>query len=138
MTNDIIDGISIKLNEVFGDDYAIYSENVEQGLEEPCFFIQHITNTDSPFVGNRKNRRVNFDIHYFGKSREDMQAVGDTMLDELEYITLLNGDILRGIDRSYQIIDDVLHFSVTYPVVLIKVVEKDKMESYKLTQRLGD
>ncbi len=35
----IIDGISIRINEVFGDDYEIYSEDIEQGFKEPCFFI---------------------------------------------------------------------------------------------------
>ena len=31
MVNRIIDGISIRINEVFGDDYEIYSEDIEQG-----------------------------------------------------------------------------------------------------------
>lgn len=38
MVNRIIDGISIRINEVFGDDYEIYSEDIEQGFKEPCFF----------------------------------------------------------------------------------------------------
>ncbi|WP_334295846.1 phage tail terminator family protein, partial [Clostridioides difficile] len=39
MLNNIIDGISIKLDKSFGESYTIYSEDVEQGINEPCFFI---------------------------------------------------------------------------------------------------
>ncbi|EMJ6349287.1 TPA: hypothetical protein KP563_003503, partial [Clostridioides difficile] len=39
MLNNIIDGISIKLDKSFGNEYTIYSEDVEQGINEPCFFI---------------------------------------------------------------------------------------------------
>ena len=42
MINSIIEGISASLNAEFGDDYTIYTENVEQGLKEPCFFISCI------------------------------------------------------------------------------------------------
>ncbi|WP_334303291.1 phage tail terminator family protein, partial [Clostridioides difficile] len=39
MLNNIIDGISVKLDKSFGEKYTIYSEDVEQGINEPCFFI---------------------------------------------------------------------------------------------------
>jgi len=42
MINNIITGISQKLDEEFnvnGDEYTIYTDGVEQGLKEPCFFI---------------------------------------------------------------------------------------------------
>ena len=34
---DVTDGISIKINELFGDEYEIYDNNTEQGMEKPCF-----------------------------------------------------------------------------------------------------
>lgn len=37
MTNDIISAICKALYQVFGAEYKIYKESVEQGLEEPCF-----------------------------------------------------------------------------------------------------
>lgn len=39
MINSIIEGISISLNAEFGDNYTTYTESVEQGLKEPCFFV---------------------------------------------------------------------------------------------------
>lgn len=38
MINSIIESISISLNAEFGDEYTTYTESVEQGLNEPCFF----------------------------------------------------------------------------------------------------
>lgn len=39
MLNEIIKGISMALNAAFGDGYEIYQNDVEQGLQEPCFLI---------------------------------------------------------------------------------------------------
>lgn len=137
MINDIIDGISIKLNEIFGD-VEIYSENVKQGLVEPCFFIQHVTTTETPYLGNRKKRVVTFDVHYFGTSKEDMLSKSDEMMDGLEYITLINGDSIRGLNMSSQIVDDVLHFSIDYQMMLKTIKTLEPMNKLTLTQELGD
>lgn len=138
MVNSIIDGISVRLNEAFGDEYEIYSENVKQGLKEPCFFIEHIITTNSPYLGSRAKRVYTFDIHYFGLDRADLCATGEKMIDEMEYITLLNGDMLRGLNISAEVIDDVLHFHIDYQMMLKKVVEKEPMEKLKLTQTVGE
>ena len=45
MINSIIEAISIALNAEFGDDYTTYTEEQEQGLKEPCFFISTLEPT---------------------------------------------------------------------------------------------
>lgn len=143
MLNDIIDGISTNLNLAFGDEYEIYSENVEQGLTEPCFFIATL---DSEFIqglGTRQQRKYFFDIHYFPRNTEfkkqEMNSVLDDLMSYLEYITLLNGDMLRGTDINGEIVDDVLHFFITYKVNLDKVAEKtDNMEILDLEQKVKE
>ena len=123
MVNDIINAISIKLNSVFGEGCKIYTENVEQGLTEPCFFIKYLTTTTKPYLGKRKRHSYSFDIHYFPEAgNEEMLNVAEDMLEALEWVTLLNGDILRGLSPQSEIVDDVLHVSVSYPVML-KVAE---------------
>lgn len=37
MLNNIMDAVTRRLNELFGDGYEIYTDAVEQGLKEPCF-----------------------------------------------------------------------------------------------------
>ena len=53
MINSIIRAISVSLNNEFGDNYTIYTETVEQGLKEPCFFISCINPTNNLFLGKR-------------------------------------------------------------------------------------
>ena len=53
MLDKIVDGISEKLNEVFGDGYKIYTESIKQGLKPPCFFIQ-LVNPMNTRVLNRR------------------------------------------------------------------------------------
>lgn len=132
MVNDLIDGISVKLNQVFGDGYRIYSEDVQQGLKEPCFFIAVLNPSQTQVMGNRYFRQHPFDVHYFPVklgNNEEIQGVASKMLDALEYITLLNGDLVRGTEMHYEKVDDVLHFFVQFNMFVNKVVESDPMET---------
>ena len=46
MFNDLIDAISKRLLEYFPESVPnIYSENIEQGFNEPCFYISLINST---------------------------------------------------------------------------------------------
>lgn len=129
MLNDIVDGISIKLNSVFGNGYKIHTEKVAQGLVEPCFFIKSLPVTNKPLLRKRKQRTYSFDITYFPKAgNEEMMDVSEKALDGLEYITLLNGDILRGSGLEAEIIDDVLHISAKYIVFLNDISKEESMQ----------
>lgn len=130
MLNDIVNGISIKLNSVFGDGYEIHDESVEQGLQEPCFFIKPLKVINKPLLGKRKQRTYPFDIAYFPvEGNEEMMAVSEKALEGLEYITLINGDMLRGSSLDAEIVDGVLHISVSFIVMLNDTTRDDSMES---------
>ena len=132
MIRDILDGISIKLNEVFGNDYNIYADNtVEQGLIEPCFFISLINSTNIKFIGDRNYRKYPFDISYFALNDGDnteLLEVGEKLYSNLDFITLTNGNMIRGSNMNYEIIDGVLHFQIEYNVFLQKQKELEYME----------
>lgn len=133
MVNNLIDGISVKLNQVFGDDYRIYSENVNQGLQEPSFFIAVLNPTQSQVIGLRFFKEHPFDIHYFPSKdggNQEIQDVASELFEALEYITLLNGDLVRGTEMHYEKVNDVLHFFVKYNMFVHKQVEvADEMET---------
>lgn len=38
MLNEIIKGVSMKLNATFGSRYKFYQNDVKQGFKPPCFF----------------------------------------------------------------------------------------------------
>ena len=134
MENKIITGISQKLFETFGLDYKIYTENVEQFLNPPCFYVELLQSNMQQIVSRRYRLGNLFDIHFFtneNESKNDFRRVADILYDALEYISVDN-DLVRGLGMHYEIVDDVLHFFVSYNLILIKTIApEDKMETLK-------
>lgn len=117
MLNDIVTGISTGLYKIFEGKYKIYTENVEQGLKAPCFFIKTLPIIHRPLLGKRSQRTYSFVISYFPQEgNAEMMDVSEKLLNGLEYITLLSGEMIRGRSMEAEIVDDVLHFSVNYTV----------------------
>lgn len=134
MVSDIVTGISLKINKLFGDGYTIHEEDIKQGLYEPCFFIMLVDSTAKSVIGSSKFRRHSFDIQYFPRknSRAEMLSVAYDLVDGLEYITLLDGSVLRGTSISYRIIDGVLHFYVDYNVFTHVPAETTPMKNVQI------
>lgn len=140
MINNIIKGISQKIDEEFnvnGDEYTIYTENVEQGLKEPCFFIFILKPSNRQLVGNRYERQYQFDIHYFPKNEDSNNEINELierLFTTLEYITV-DGDLIRGSSMNAEIVDDVLHFFISYNLYVTKqVVKEESMEEILINQ----
>lgn len=131
MVNELLNGISIKLNQVFGDGYEIYGDiDVVQGLKEPCFFIAILNPSQTKLIGQRYFREHPFDVQFFPTKSGDnveLQEVASELFLALEYITLLNGDLVHGTSMNYENVDGVLHFKVNYNMFLRKVEPKDNM-----------
>ena len=126
--NDMIDGVSIKLNELFGDKYKIHTNSVKQGLEMPCFFIKTLPSNKKKLIGNRYENELNLVIHTMleEENSEELNNLSDRLY-ELEYVTLINGDLVKGKDMKIEITDGVLLFFITY-----------KFFTYKETAKLND
>lgn len=139
MLNKVIDGIAQKLNQVFGDGYEIYIDQVEQGLKEPCFLIVCLTGRQEQEIGVAYNRELPFDIHYFPQAKKitrEVNSVVDTLNIGLEYIQIEDG-LLRGTDLKHETTDGVLHFFVNYDLRLRKVVEREEyMEDLEHMERV--
>lgn len=130
MISKIIRGISRALYDEFGEEYNIYTEDVEQDLEEPCFFIQCINPKISRFRGNRYYRENQFAIQYFPKSkdyREECFKVIDRMYMALEFINIDGAPVLgKGINSN--IFDGVLTFIINYDMFVYVEDDIEKME----------
>jgi hypothetical protein len=141
MVNGIIDGISIELNLKFGDSYKIYSEDVSQGLKEPCFFIA-VLNPSQKYLLNTKRQRNNlFDIHYFPTKQggnSEIEDVAESLYSTLEWINV-DGNDIRGTKMHHNSVDGVLHFFVEYNFFINKIVTpEDKMESVKVNNNVKE
>ena len=140
MINDIINGISVKLNQEFGSDYRIYKENIKQGLKEPCFNIVALEPTQEARLPNRYFRTYPFDIHYFAKSttgsKAEMYDVAERLFIILEYIFVVD-NLCKGTKMRFEIVDGVLHFFVNYDTFIKKpTVKADHMSDLMVDSTL--
>ena len=141
MINDIITGISRTLDTIFNtesDKYTLYSEKIEQGLQTPCFIISLVDASNMPLLNVRSKRAYSFDIKYISENgtNAELLSISDKLFYGLKWVTLLNGDKLMGFNMRYEIVDEVLHFFVEYPVTMRETEEFDTMESYELSQNV--
>lgn len=131
MINSIINAISIALNDEFGDDYTIYSEEVQQGLKEPCFFISCINKSNELFLGRRYFRENMFVVHYFPHDNlninEECNDVAERLYLCLEWLTVDN-DLIRGTKMRVELVDGIMHFFVNYDMFVYKNTEQEAMD----------
>ena len=131
MINSIIEAISVALNGEFGDSYKTYTQDVKQGLKEPCFFVSCINPTHRLFRGKRYFKENQFCIQYFPQDKrqanEECNAVADRLFFCLEYVTV-TGDLVRGPKMRSEIVDGVLNFFVNYDLFVYKRTEENPME----------
>ena len=128
MINEIVDSIAISLFQEFGEEYSIYTDTVEQGLQEPCFFIADLTTNTDNYLGSRKNNLCAFDVHYFSKlkTQRDILDVSMRLLECLKLITSADGNRFLGTSMHTENADGVLHCFVNYNFV---TYESEKLDN---------
>lgn len=133
--NKIIGAVAAAFKSNF--DLKVYQDNVEQGLEIPCFYIALIDPAMVPIPGKGTQLTVPLDVHYFPKTDGDNAELADMamrLLQVLEIISLSDGSCIRGTDRRAEIVDGVLHCMVTYAVRLQKSEDLPNMEILHLEE----
>lgn len=124
----IIDGISIKLDDLFG--YPIHLDEVKQGLVTPCFFIKPLLSTSKDMIDNRKYRTYGFVIIFVPNDEEPITSqfpeIVDKLFDNFDSIQLSDGTILYTFDRTIEA-DEVLEFTVRFKVYLNKEKEAEPL-----------
>ena len=131
----VLDAISIAINKI-SPASSIYIDKVEQGLNNGDFIVRLI-NTEYLQHGNEDLYRVipAFDVIYFPESgNKDCMSMGDKLSQELSLIELITGDLLRATNKGYEIVDEVLHFKVSYPYNTISYHNNIGMGKLKVNQ----
>ena len=130
MVNSTISGICTALKAAYPA-YSIYKENVHQDLEPPCFHINLISSDFIKQAGRRAELRNQYDIKFFpdegGEIENQCNSVMMNLLDQLAFITLPDGDLLRATNISVESVDDVLHFSCGYNIPVISTTEQGEL-----------
>lgn len=89
-------------------------------------------------IGDRYECEFNLVIHSMleKENQEEFNNISDRLY-EIEYITLLNGDMLRGYNMKTEISDGVLLFFITYKFFIYKeMLETDNMEQISNNQEV--
>lgn len=126
MLNAIMDAVTQKLDELFGDEYTIYKDTVDQGLTEPCFFVQFLEPSQKQMIGRRYLRKTDMSIQYLPKETSEtlreLNRAAEILMDGMEYITLSDGSVLRGTGLSAKPDQEtrVLTFLVSYNVFVYR------------------
>ena len=135
MIQNVIDGIIKAIKTEYDRSFRIYTEKVQQGLKEPCFFILCLNGSDKQNVGSRRNREYLFNITYIPKTDKptiECLNVKEKLYDLLTMIDV-NGSKLRGAEMKGEIVDGVLQFQVTYSFFLLTVNTEEGMENIEVT-----
>lgn len=131
MISKVLDGVCERLYESFGNEYQIYTEQVEQGFKEPCFFVSVISTKMTPQLCARQKGRYIFNtgvnIIFFPEqndiTRETLYSVGMNVVDIMEYISC-EGDLIRGNNIICEFVGEngemVASISCTYEFTVYK------------------
>lgn len=136
----LIDAIAEALFQQFGSGYEIYTEKVEQGLQEPCFMIRCVSPTKNLYLGTVYKRTNQFVIQYIPSTTdayEECVSVMEKLFDCLENVTL-SGKPIHGMDLNGEITDGILNFKVNYDGFVLKEQDEIDMETIEvLTEAKG-
>lgn len=139
LIKEIINGISQKIYSFYEGLYDIYVEDVEQGLEVPCFMINLISSNIRMILKPRYMFESVFDVIYFGEGYKDCMDRGSELYDILEYITINDKDLIRGTKMNMDIIKNILHFRVRYNLILQNKPDIiDMMEEHQINIGVGN
>lgn len=133
-----INDIRIAIQQALDNAYPnieIYSENIKQGFEVPCFFVKLISSNQDKQLNNRYKQSLLFDVHYFSDKEEDLNKdcldVADNLYKVLEYV-VVNGHKYRSLKMNHKVVDGVLHFMMKFNYNILKVIEYKKMKELEV------
>lgn len=138
VVNEVVIGMATKINKIYNKKYPIYTDNEEQGLDKPCFFIKYLNGDENREIGLQDRfykDKLNFVI--IGYTEDGNTEILNDMIDnlyELEYIELTDKTLLRAEKLHPKIEDGVLHFFIDYEIFIKKEdATTIKMNNYDLT-----
>lgn len=132
MINDVLSAVCTALYDEFG--YEVYTERIEQGLEEPCFFVECISPDIELTITNRRRHSYQFAVVFFPKEDEPNKAINsviERLYSSIEEI-YVNGDLIRGGDVSTAVTDNVLTFTITYDFFMVSPDTDENMAEIEL------
>ncbi len=124
---DITKQIVQVLHEAFPD-CEIYTETIPQGFWQPCFSVLQIDGNAQQYPNGRIFLSMDFDVRFFPGKRQQCREMAVALISLLQTLPGLCGKNI-----SWQVTDDVLHFFITYELMLQKTEAAAFMETLTLS-----
>lgn len=128
--NSIRDGVIQALKTKFPA-LDVWGEEIEQGFEEPCFFVKLLNVGNTRELGRRFRRTHSFDIHYFPDGQRNRNA--HDMAEALYALLLtieVDGETYYTTGANHDVTDNVLHFFIDIDFIVTLPSPNDpKMQS---------
>lgn len=125
----LLEGMARSISSQFGEGYTIYTEHVEQGFSEPCFYLKLLSSSRTEFMAGRHKRQYLLDLHFFPKNGvDDRNLVAGELYALLRYLKVTDAITLLGKEMHTSTEDGVLHFFVTYDWIAKESKEEIPME----------
>lgn len=127
--NEIMKGIVQKIRTKYPQkQYSVYTEAVEQGLKEPCFFVFQITQSQLPMLGSRYKENSSFVVQYLTQNRavrQECNTIAQELYGLLEYVES-EGEIFHGTAMYHEIQDGILYFYADYNHFILRPKEPEE------------
>lgn len=116
--NDVRYAVHAALDTAFPD-VPISGEEIKQDLDPPRFFVRLLEPGHTQELGRRYRRDHPFVVRYFAPERAnaDMYTMAEQLTTALGWIEV-GGHKCPAQGMHFQIIDEVLHFMVTYSLLV--------------------
>lgn len=137
MITNVIDAVSkaLKLEYPAMD---VYTENVTQGLETPCFLVMSVSPKNDHFINQRYKQKHLIDVHYFPSGGiNEINTIASNLFFILEEVVDLKGNAFRGAEMRLETVENVGHFFVTYDFFVYKQqITEDPMEALTINNNV--
>lgn len=141
MVNNLVAGISRAL-KIQWPGVKVYDEPIYSGIVLPCFTVIETVHTVTHRIGGLDQHRAIFDVAYTSEDTRDRKSINDTaeaLSDVLRFLEDVDGNKFAfGFDMDYSVVDEILHFSVTFMYRTVTVEDDPLMEELELTQEVND
>lgn len=131
----LIDAIAEALFQEFGSGHEIYTEKVEQDLEEGCFLIRCLNPTKNQYLGRCYKRTNQFSVQYIpstAEANEECASVLERLYECLEDV-ILHGKPIHGKELHGEVTDGILTFTVNYDGFVLKEYTTTDMENVEIS-----
>lgn len=129
MTDKILEGLAEKIQEIFGEDYKVYADEVPQNLDSPCFLLSEVSVVQTPFLMQRQKKDRAYLIQYFPVSEvsalQECRETAEHLINGFEVI--MAGDTaLRCTNMQYSVDREqhVLNYTLNVNTIAWKTAVK--------------